>query len=271
LIAEYYLNTIRGNYQGVNTVKIDEQIGSSWLCCFKKNQIFRAYCAAKVAGNADDCIKVEQEYENISQLYEDWGDIRNISHDADSESFKKWSRSRYDLIAQYNHMWWIDNKERYRYKTGNLLVNIPLLENKTDTLRKVKTLLDLVYAARNNDERLNILTDNAKLMFGPLKEPPYKLHGELNITSAGRLKKAVYVGSMDRNLSLADTIVQIKQHRGNPFGWSLSPEEAETVRDGTFKSIYVSGSTLAVTISKCRSEFDSLVRNTIFGRFPDYS
>lgn len=255
-------------------MEVDEFIGSYWLHCFKQNEIYRKYCEAKSLNDVAICQELEAVHERLAQLYHDWGDIREVSSDETSNSYLQWAKRKQGLVSTTQIYWYVDDeilKSHYRFKPGNLLMNIPLQDSKTATLEKVKEVLDLLYRFRERAKTDDLgMSETAKLMFLPLERPKYELHGDLNSTSIGKLKKAIYIGKMDKTISLVETIKLIKEDDKNPFNWHMSSSDRIALSDGTFDSSYSAGSEVTM-VSQFRAHFAALVSNTIYGRFPDYA
>ena len=56
----------------------------------------------------------------------------------------------------------------------------------------------------------------------------------------------------------------------NPFKWKMLKQDHEAVAAGTFYNSITDSSEISL-IKRHRKDFDALVRNTVHGRFPDYT
>jgi hypothetical protein len=246
-----------------------DELLAVWLHCFQENRDYAAYCGAKQVSDDLVCKQMESKFVHVNRLYEDWGDIRSYSTVVDSESFMSFVEHKGGLFYDFTPVQWVVTLDKYEYQAGHLLLDIPLHSLKTDTIAGIKTMIDSVYKHRLKNKP--VPNDNLKKMLMPLSGIKYTLNEEFgSTTSEGKLKKAIYIGKMDGNTSLADTILAIKQDDKNPFGWGITRSDTLALADGTFAQSYTACSEGSI-VSQFRAHYAALVRNTIHGRFPDYS
>lgn len=228
-------------------------------------------------GDAVTCALFEAKFERIADLYADWGNIQNIVFRGPSETFKLWREERKKLFLQLDFVRWIEEPTAYAHRAGYLLIEVPLFDKKTDTLTQLEQHIDMVYAGRKRSVEKSPKA-SVRLIYGTLPQPKYTLYGDFNKATQGTIKKAIYVAMHQRirkegrPLSQADTVIAILQDPKNPFGekWKMTASEQDAYAKGTLKKTVVYAAKMK-QIKFYRDEFDALVKNTIHGRFPDFS
>lgn len=233
-----------------------------WVYCLKHNVDYQAYCEAYCdedkMHDADACRALENKYENITELYNDWGDLKNIDASTYSESFKFWLKSKRSLFFLDDMVRTVNDVTNYVQRRDRVLLDIPILSNKKKMMERIAVHIDLVHALRM-----------------PIDGPKYKPHGEYNKATQGSVKKAIYVAkhqSMVKNgksLSQTDIVIAAMQDPKNPFKWTMTLIDKVAHDRGTFKKSLFNGSKVKMLV-KASQDFDALVRNTIHGRFPDF-
>lgn len=251
---------------------------SHWLRFFKQNADYSAYCAAKKVGDRVTCATLETQFDRIAELFLDWGDIGSVEPVAGSTSFNKWMMPRKHLFLDYSFVGWVEDPVTYAHTPGHLLLDVLLSDKESETISEVTKYLKRFYASRS-DAMLRSSKPAMRLVCQTLPMPKYMLHtpsGKFNAASSRNLKKAVYVDSFRRQgknlkpLSTTDTVLAIKQDSKNPLGWSLTADDIDALKRGTFAKSILGGSEVTL-IKRHRKDYDAYVHNTIHGRFPDNS
>lgn len=256
------------------TIEIDRWV-SGWLYCFQLNADYKAYCAAKSAQNDALCKELEDKFPKIAQLYSDWGQIHGMDPSSCSAEFKPWYELRRHLFPKHAEVEWVSDAPSYTHKAGHLLIDVPLDAVKAETMDCLKRFIDEAYANRTSKAEGSI--DAAEqLAYQPLSGPKYPLYGDLMNSSVGKLLKTIYVNDVvtEWNSSLPITNANIVRHAirdpKSPFGWKMLQRERDAIDKGTFNKLSIAKSDLTL-VRRCFDDFAALVRNTIHGRFPDYT
>ena len=246
-----------------------------WLYCFRQNADYKSYCIAKKMGEAVTCAQLETKYVRIADLYADWGDIKNIVFKGSSETFKLWREERRNLFLQSDMIRWIENPATYVHRAGYMLVEVPLFDKKKDTASNLEKYFNLVYKTRKRAVEEST-KETVRLIQGPLPQPKYTLHGDFNKATQGTVRKAIYAAMYRlvtkdvQALSQTDIVIAIMQDAKNPFKWAMTDSDNAAHARGTFKKSLFNGPKVKMLV-KANHDFDALVRNTIHGRFPDFS
>jgi len=112
----------------------------------------------------------------------------------------------------------------------------------------------------------------------PIDPPKYKLHGDYSKATQNAVIKAIYVGGLQQaktdedELSLADTVITILLQPKNPLGanWQMTESEKIKYESGRLKKTVVYASKKK-QIKAYRKDFDALIKNVLYSRFPDFS
>ena len=259
-------------------MRIGSTLVRRWVYCLRANKDYSRYCRAKTLGPgfSDIVEKLEQEFDHIAELYDDWGPLRQIDLKATSTSFKEWEKIRIPLFFPPSHkVTLVTDAKNYEYAPGQLLISVPLHATKQQTIDSITRYINYFYNAKDND-RLKL--DISKRMVEPLPSPKYPLFGDVTKATKGRIDKAICayshetirVGFKTSKLSQTDTVVAIMQDAKNPFKWAMTDSDKAAHARGTFKKSLFNGPKVKRLV-KANHDFDALVINTIHGRFPDFS
>jgi hypothetical protein len=214
-------------------------------------------------------------------LYNDWGDIHTPDQAGDDlKAFFAWGSSKpgsKDLFFRARNVEWITDLTTYVAKEGHMLLDVPLSEKMSEVMERVEAVLKLTYLLRGDQVRTG---DPGSKHVLKLPVPKYMLHapaGNLNAATEGAVAKAAYIGRLrlatkpdGKKLTVTETVLAIKRHADNPFGWKLTANDEKALSQGTYAKSILGGSEV-VQVKRYRKDFDAYVRNTIHGRFPDNS
>ena len=248
---------------------------SCWLYCFQRNVEYRKYSIAKQEDNYELINAMQGKFPKLAELYLDWGDISKVNPLVHTESFKIWYASKKPLFEQISLVTWISDPSTYVHTEGHLLIEVPFSDTKVETLENLKRFIDFAYEYRDRAVKSSTIQE-ARIANKPLPLPKYCLHGHLMNSSDGRLHKAIFVNHIrthkapDKPLTNAEIVLKAYRDPRNPFEWELTPLDLKAIAAGTFYNSLTNGVELNL-IKRHRKDFEALVRNTIHGRFPDYS
>lgn len=233
-----------------------------WVFFLKQNADYRAYCDAYCdEGNLHDpeaCRLLENRYDYITELYYDWGDLKNVDVNHFSDSFQAWLQRRRSLFYVDEQIRVIDDVSAYTPNRGRVLLDIPLLRNKRDLMERITIHIDLLHELRMH-----------------VGLPKYSRYGVFNIATQGSLRRAIYAAKQrsvmknGRPLSQVDGVIAAMQDPSNPFKWTMTDSDKAALERGTLKKSLFNGSKVKM-LAKAGKDFDAIVRNTIHGRFPDF-
>ena len=168
------------NHENWSTDKINKELLWHWFHCFKENQVFETYCQAKRSKETAVCKKLEEEYERIGELYDDWGDIYALPsmHDSEGDNWEKW-------LAEKSHLFFespvtLHSNSVKQIPGTDLLISIPSKASKNKLQKLLKDFLDL----------------HEDLIDKPIKYPLNVIHAESNATTLRRLGQAYLVIEM---------------------------------------------------------------------------
>lgn len=248
----------------------------TWLFFFLHNLDYYQYCMAKRDGRADMCLQLEANYPGLPELFEDWGDIHAVDLMRDEQDQRAWWSSRWQLFWDLPQVSWVEEPAKYKPRAGYMLVELPLMATKADSLRLFEKFLDI------NEDGRRRAHESTKPLFQLVAQKrsssKYHYYSEgwtINAATRKAIAKAAYVGRLKyrktaegKPLSLTDKVLAIKQDPKNPFGWSLTEQDKEDIAKGVFKKGLFGGSEVTL-VKRAQKDFDAYVRNTIYGRFPD--
>ena len=211
--------------------------------------------------DTEACGVLERKHEYITELYNDWGNLGDIDVSTYSESFQAWLQRKRSLFFVDEEVRSVHDISSYVPQGSRILLDVPILSSKKKTMERIAAHINLVHALRMRFDG-----------------PKYKLHGDFNKATQGTIEKAIYVAmhqgfkNGDKPLSQSETVIAILQDPENPFGdrWRMTPSEQVAYAKGTLKKTVVYAAKMK-QIKFYRDEFDALVKNTIHGRFPDFS
>lgn len=250
-----------------------------WMFCFQQNTDFEAYCVARRDKDESACQDLEGRFDRIMELYADWGNIHLINARSSSDSFAAWKNERHHLFYRSSLIRWIEDPNAYVHSPGRFLLDVPFAEHKADTLKQLNRYVDFVYKMRDRAAH-HSTKPVARLVNLPLPAAKYSLHGDFNKATRGRVTKAIYVAfyrykqiqNNGKPLSTSETVLAIKQDPKNPLGWKMLRADESALSSNAFKKHLFAGSGTEITLLKRhRKDFAALVRNTIYGRFPDFT
>lgn len=249
-----------------------------WLFFFMHNRDYRRYCWSRRVKREEVQRELECQYPNLTELYDDWGDIHAVDLFGDTAAQLEWWKPRARLFWDLPRIEWIDEPSTYKPRPGYMLVELPLMETKADAMRVFERFLDL------NEQGRKRAHESTKPLFRLVaqKRPGSKYHfhpdgWQLSAATKKALAKAAYVGRLryrktaeGKPLSLTDKVLAIKQDPKNPFGWALTEQDKRDIAKGVYKKGLFGGSEVTL-VKRAQKDFDAYVRNTIYGRFPDNS
>lgn len=236
-----------------------------WLYCLQQNTDYRTYCNAYSdkdgLHDAEACRVLETKYEFITELYYDWGDIKDIDATKYSESFQQWLEKKQYLFFPDLDAHVIDDASTYTPRNGRVLIEVPMLDSKKKIMSAIEFQISLMHMFRI-----------------PLDPPKYKLHGDYSKATQSAVIKAIYVGWFQhirkdgKELSLSDTVIAILLQPKNPLGanWQMTESDKTAYENGRLKKSVVYASKMK-QIKAYQKDFDALVKNTLFSKFPDFS
>ena len=248
---------------------------SGWLYCFQHNPDYKVYCDAKQRMDTECCIELEKQHTAIADLYLDWGAIHAIDARSSTQSFKSWYAAKKNLFHEYSLVSWVADPVSYAHRPGHFLLDVPFADLKSITMENLKRYIDLAYKFRKQAAEQSTI-EAARLVNQPLPGPKYTLTGDLMNSSIGRLLKAIYVNDINsrekegKPFTNAELVLRAMRDPENPFEWKMLKHDHEAVAAGTFYNSITDSSEIAL-IKRHRKDFDALVRNTVRGRFPDYT
>jgi hypothetical protein len=255
-------------------VGISVQLLSQWISCLGRNTSYCEYWDAKDY-DLEICKRLEAEFPCISELSTDFGRMPQAVLRND-KAFQRWMSYRWAMFFTAGHIAdVVTDVLEYQFSAGFFLASIPLFEEKHKTIKEVTKMLDYVYA---NREKIKASQPVAELMMSSLPKTKYKLHGEVNEATKRKITKSIYIGELQRReksgkpLSLSDTVIHILLDPINPMGddWKMSDEEQSDYQRGRLKKTELYESKRK-QVRFYREQYDRLVANTIYGRFPDFS
>lgn len=255
-------------------MRIGSALVRQWVYCLKENRDYSRYSRARDKSNEMISKQMEAQFDQIAELYRDWGPVNNIYFNLGSESFKDWEKTRIHLFFPPSYkVKIVADVNKYAHATGQLLLCVPIFEKKQETIDRVSQCIEGLYQAKNEGKIENpVIKDMAQ----PLPMPKYPLYGEITRATKGRVFKAIYahlhtkIRLNVKSLSQTDTVVAIMQDAKNPFKWAMTDSDNAAHARGTFKKSLFNGPKVKMLV-KANHDFDALVRNTIHGRFPDFS
>ncbi len=250
---------------------------AKWLWYFRQNHDFRVYCHAKRVGDDQTCASLEAEFDLIAELYADWGDIhsrRKVEPKA-LDTFDGWhTGGGGHLFMHPSAVTRVHKLEGYELKEGHILLEVPLSEKYSDVMARIEYYMQFFYKLNGVDGYGKQLSE-IRL---DIPEPKYQLYapnGKISAATIGAMKKAEYVQRVSqykrddgKKFSNTDIVYAIKVDPDNPFGWSMTDDDRDAIKRGTFAKTLLGSSELSL-VKRAKRDFDAYVRNTIYGRFPD--
>lgn len=240
-----------------------------WVMLLQFNKHYSAYCQAREKSDLPTCTRLEAEFTSIARVYTDFGEVEHIETD---EQFDAWYESHSQLFHDpVELVRWVPSPKHHEIQPGHIVLSIALAD-KAKVLAAVERYLRLIYEGLEfpNAPAFEEWQPEVQAMLVPLPKPAYRLHGEFNTANRSRLRKACYVFNIKGSQSISDTVLAIKRDAGNPFGWSLSEQEARDIERGVFKRA-VNWQSEVTIVKRALKDFEAYVRNTVHGRFPDPS
>lgn len=255
-------------------MKINATWIRQWLLCLLNNEDYLAYCLRPREEEIIEENEGSRLNTSISNVFADFGDLYAELPTFSTNEVKAWIHSRRSLFFSSTKVVSIANPGLHEKKAGHILLDIELSEDIEITLKEVKRVLGIAYLPE-----LSYRLHTGKQGMLPLKPlAKYALHGDCNMATLGRVRKAVSAGMYRHRdsplrakpLSITETVLAIKKDKRNAFGWTMSSDDLEAEKRGAFGSHILASSEVAL-LKRARKDFAALVRNVIHGRFPDFT
>lgn len=240
-----------------------------WIHFLKLNPNYKAYCIARRAGDTATCTTLEVQHARLNAIYADLGDLYEVdTARSNTESYFKWWMGHRHFFTPIVSVKTINDHASYKPRSGHLLMEVSLTQNRKDVVAKVESFLADVY-----EHRIRIMEeskfDSLRLATQPVPPPKYAMIGKVSKATAGAVSKAIYANLHCRTkLSMAETVLAMMRDPKNPFGWKLTAIEEQDIAKGRFKLVSID--TEVKLLRRARKDFDALVKNTLEGRFPDF-
>jgi hypothetical protein len=234
-----------------------------WFRYFKENADYAAYCSARRDDDIPTCTQLENQFDQISELYADWGDIHALkSMPRNERSWKIWLHEHrhlfFSIAPSIKHIASDDTEIEH----GNIALQIPEAISKSEAMRLFSEFADHHYS-------------DSELI--PEQTPKYRLYapeGRIDQSTFQLVKKAYYVHVAAENherhpetyagTALEIMHLELKSQLG--FNWELEPDQQERLNAGTFSMLELES--FKKQIARFKSNYEAYVANTIHGIFP---
>ena len=243
-----------------------EEWVSFWYLCLNENLDYSTYCDARKTNDAATCAALEQRFDKIAEIYEDFGELGGWPPNGiDDPQWKEWFEPRRHLFMVEPQE--VTQPELYKKQLQHLLLDVPLHPDVAQTVKAVKVYLEGHYAKQP--------------ALPPLPNPKYKLLtrskgnpwcGYQQVRQACLTAMRSYVFDDEYEYrNLYDTKVEFLRHEIGNLGW-------ENIKQSTLMKFKETGyisdeefEPFRVRIDRCRRDFEAFAKNVIRGRFPDDS
>lgn len=232
-----------------------------WFRYFKENTDYKAYCTARRIGDRTAYALLEGQFERISELYSDWGDIHDLTSMHKNEmNWRVW-------LYERRHLFFVDvppvkllTLPITEMDTGSIALQIPNVVTKDEVLLLLTEFIDKRYSESEFVE-----------------EPKYQLYapeGRIDQSTFQSIKKAFYVHTASEHhtkypTSHAGTALEImalelKEQLG--FAWELDDDQIDRLENGTLSMMELES--VKRQVGRYKANYAAYVANTIHGIFP---
>lgn len=156
-----------------------------WLSYFRLNEDYEEYCTARRNGDAVACNRLEKEFPNIAELFNDWGDIHVLPIVADETSpeWKAWLDAHHHLFFAKSLAINLVGDSQRKCDPSHVLVSIPTgLSHKQ--LRKLF------------EQFLNYSYPDSPEFAGANAQPKYNLNCQIGVRKLKSIQKTFLVGTL---------------------------------------------------------------------------
>ena len=239
-----------------------------WMLCLQANENYKLFCnlceTEQSESASDQFRKMQLTYSEIGSMYVDFGALEEVDFSHFSDSFEYWFSQRIGLFKIDDDVVSISHEQldAMKISRGYEIIVVPIQQDKKRTLQNIEHHLDHVYDRRC---RLQDYVDQK-----------YKTIDVYSKKISGRVHRAISAHSIKRSsvsdeaMSQTDTVIAIMETENNPFDWKMTDQDKRDHERGTFKKSLFNGAKVKM-LKKAEEDFAALVKNAIYGRFPDFS
>lgn len=240
-----------------------EEWAMLWYQCLSENYDYSLYADARIAGNAEVCQKYEQQFDQIADIYSDFGKLRSLddcSLDPESWWWKEWFEPR-------QHLFMADVKQLPEPPAAiapdTMLLSIPLTGAMDETVAAATRAIEGAFS-RNNlagtvIPKYRLLEKDGQ----PATKIDQVRHAV--ITSISKWSYIPPPGDGDVVNKISIDFLKRQMHN---MGWQLGEREMQDLMQRDYVDPDRQES-FAVLIRRHRKLFRALSRNTIRRSFPD--
>ena len=251
-------------FKGEIMTTMTEEWVSFWYQCLAKNMDYWSYSIARREDDVKKCMQFESKFELIADLYQDFGELEDWPKPRmNSQQWKDWFEPRKHLFLSVAT---VSRPAGYVLRPDRLLLEVQLQEDSVATMKLVGEFVKDYY------ERFKPL---------PAPSPKYSLLQKIDGKTAPThkvVKKACasvvrsYRYDLDtyEELLHVDAVAAFARHEIDNFGWNLDREaRTELAKTGRLSPQRLES--IKTMLNRSRREFVAFSKNTIRGRFPDFT
>ena len=243
-------------------VTMTEEWASLWYQCLSMNIDYSDYCTARTSGNLSQCKLYEQQFDKISEIYEDFGTMGAWpTSGINSREWAEWFEPRKHLFLTSSRI--IVDAANYVPNDGYVLIEVPVSARVKSTIDVIEHVLTDYYK-----DHPPSITPKVKYK---LKERDGKpAHGIQQVRQACRSVSRTYMYDpvTYEYRTQKKSFTEFIRYELDNMGWTLDRNaridliEHGVLSDQRFDSF-------KAMLNKCHRDFKAFARNTIRASFPD--
>jgi len=243
-----------------------EEWVSFWYQCLCRNLDYDNYCVARQNIDVERCQELEKQFEHIAEIYKDFDDVSDGFDGLNSESWKDWFEPRKHLFIPEIKL--ITDPSKYIASKDHILINVPLLEVKSDTEKLLKQFLTDYYT--NNEvvpaPKYQLLMNGNRVAYGYQQVRQACIAGFHSYREFAGFRD----GEGEGDLSYKKTVANFIRREIDNLGWGIQDNERH-ILETTGLLTEDQFDKFKPRVVKYRNEFKALARNVLRNRFPDMS